>query len=449
MEFQRDIYKPLIEWTKTKKGLLLKGTRQVGKTFILNKLAKEKFKNSLYINLGNVDTCAWFENTEMRLVNGADWLNAFTAYAEKERQQFSDDGDTIVILDEIQSSGRVFNGLRQMVRECNFKVVGTGSYLGIMDIENYYSVNKQSYFYPAGDVTVMEMYPMTYSEVIAACKENGVEDLIAIGNYYVKFGGFPEVVENWINYREPNPCIETLNNIFMVLVAESQRYFHGAFPEEVWVDTLISVIKQIESKKAIPESQELVYKFRESDGLNVTRQETVDSMRWMLACNLLFLGDVVNNLKHPEKRVKYSYYIADQGLMYIILDRSQRKTFSIIDNGNIPGLMAENFVALNIQEFMRPVTYEKSNPSEEIDFIALKDGELTAIEVKFTSGEVKSSESALLGGDIKHIIKVQGRLEEPQTDAATVILLHDCHRLGELLGESPSKTKYDKPPILF
>ena len=448
MEFQRDIYKALVKWAEGSKGLLLKGTRQVGKTFILNKLAHDKFKKALYINLGARSNSEWFEAKELRLINGSDWADAFSKYAKYSGQEFSNDKETIVILDEIQSSNRVFNGLRQMVREGSFRVVATGSYLGIMDIENAFAANKQAFFYPAGDVELLEMYTMTYLEVINACNQQGITNLDEICDYYLRFGGFPEVVRNWILNRKPDDCINTLKNIFGILVAESQKYFHGAFPKEVWIDTLLSVIKQIESKKAIPESEELVYKFREAPGLDVKKAETVDSMRWMLSCNLLFFGNVTNNLKHPEKSVKYSYYLIDQGLMYIILYMETQNMFTVIERGNIPGLLAENFVALNIREFTRPVTYDKHNPPEEIDFISTKNGSLTAIEVKFSQGEIKSSEAAFSCGDIKHIIKIQG-IEEPSTEDITVLPLRDCHKLGELLGKPFGITKYDSASLEF
>ena len=433
MEFQRDIYKELTKWVKGTKGLLLKGTRQVGKTFILDKLANDLFNNVLYVNLGNLDTYEWFEDRTRKLVTGEDWVRVFFEFSEKESQKFSNSPDTLVILDEVQSSSRVFNGIRQIVRDCHCRVVATGSYLGIMDIENHYADNRQAFFYPAGDVEVLEMYPMTYLEVITACAQHGIVNMQRICNYYLRFGGFPEVVRNWIQTQEYSECISVLDNIFGILVRESQRYFHGAFPEKVWVDTLISVAKQIESKKSIPEGSELVYNFRSTDGIDVKRQETVDSMRWLLSCNLLLLGNVTNNLKQPEKKVKYSYYFVDQGLLFIILDRELRNRSPQIDKGNVPGLLAENFVALSIMEFDEsPTTYSRSNPNEEIDFIAEHNGLLYALEVKYTRG----------------VIKIQG-FGEGSTENTTTLRLYDCHKLGTLLGEEYGKTKYDKTRLAF
>ena len=168
-DFTRDIYSELVKWTATKKGLLLKGPRQVGKTYILTKLAKEKFNSYLYVNLGNKAVFNWFEENAAKAFSGQIWADVFERYAKEHGQTFENKPETLVVLDEIQSSSLVFNSIREMVRECNFRLVATGSYLGIMDLENFFSNNKQSYFYPMGDIQVLEIWPMTYREVCTAC----------------------------------------------------------------------------------------------------------------------------------------------------------------------------------------------------------------------------------------------------------------------------------------
>lgn len=443
MDFTRDIYNELVRWSENTKGLILKGPRQVGKTYILDKLAKEKFKNSLYINLGNINTHQWFEENCTKVFNDSDWSAIFERYADYVQQIFSNTEDTLVIIDEIQSSARVFNGIRGMVRGGKFKVVATGSYLGIMDLENYFSENKQAFFYPMGDVELLELHPMTYLEVINACNKYGISDMQEIYQYYIQYGGFPEVVANWIGTRQPIDCMKTLENIYNLLIAESQKYFYGPFPETVWTKTLIGVALQLETNKDILGDyiEGIPYKFRRSNGVDIGRDETVDSLRWLLSCNLLFMGDVSNNLKTPKKSVKHRFFFADQGLFFLILNKAVNLEFPSIDRNNITGILAENFVALNIREFTTVVSYSRNNPTEEIDFIAHQGKELTGIEVKFKNGPVKSSEYALGRGEISRIIKIQGEHEE-SSENITVLPLSDAHKLGMLLGHEFGKTKY-------
>jgi hypothetical protein len=74
--------------------------------------------------------------------------------------------------------------------------------------------------------------------------------------------------------------------------------------------------------------------------------------------------------------------------------------------------------------------------------------ELVAIEVKFSAGGIKSSMPDLERGEIQQIIKVQIR-EEKSTDTIKVLLLKECHKLGEMLGKPTGKTKYDIPNLEF
>jgi predicted AAA+ superfamily ATPase len=433
----------LENWAENKKGLLLKGPRQVGKTFILKLLGEKKFTNTLFVNLRSKEVCEWFEINCAQNLRDDKWADIFTRFASVYGQLFFDDARNLVILDEIQSSPRIFGAMRDMVRNGKFKVAATGSYLGMMDIENHFSPNGQNFFYAAGDVQLMEMHTMTYREVITAAKEAGIFDLAEIYRYYVSLGGFPEVVENWLENRQTAPCVLTLEHIYSILVSESQRYFEGPFPADAWTDTLVSVIAQIETKKAVPVTEEIVFKFRTANGLTVGRNETVDSMRWMISCNLLFLGDVTNNLKSLD-RVKYNYYFEDQGLMSLVMNKAINSGPVKFNRGNMLGLLAENFTALSIREFMRPRTYSKNNPKEEIDFIAERTGfGLVGIEVKHSTEMTKSGDRAMERKDIRQIIKLEGQPGQ-STNEIISLPIWEAHTLGALLGYPENRHKYNK-----
>jgi len=448
MVFERDIYGSLEDWAGNKKGLLLKGPRQVGKTFILKLLGEQKFANTLFVNLRSKEIGDWFETNCAQNLRDDKWAEIFARFAEVYNQPFADDEKNLVILDEIQSSPRVFGAMRDMVRNGKFKVAATGSYLGIMDIENHFSPNGQNFFYAAGDVQVMELHTMTYLEVIKAAKKAGITDLTEVYRFYVSLGGFPEVVENWLDTRQTLPCIQTLEHIYSILVSESQRYFEGPFPEEVWTDTLVSVVAQIETKKAVPVTEEIVFKFRTTAGLMPGKNETVDSMRWMLSCNLLFLGDVTNSLKSLD-RVKYSCYFEDQGLMSLVMNKAINQGPVKFNRGNMLGLLAENFVALNIREFMRPRTYSRNNPKEEIDFIAERAGiGLVGIEVKNSTETTKSSDKAMERKDIKQVIKLEGKPGQSNSDTIS-LPIWEAHKLGSLLGYPENRHKYNKDYSLW
>ena len=96
MEFRRTIYKDLLNWKNSNSGkvLQLEGARQVGKTFILRKFAKENYKQEIYINM------AQYSGREFEA--HMDYRNAHLIFDKYTSGEFRDTKDTIVIIDEIQ-----------------------------------------------------------------------------------------------------------------------------------------------------------------------------------------------------------------------------------------------------------------------------------------------------------------------------------------------------------
>lgn len=139
MELERMIYKELLAWKseKTGKVLELQGARQVGKTYILKKFAKENFKYFHYISMAEEsgkdflycleEAAKWIPGTlrpEHQVLK-----EAFRLYDP----EFEDGEDTVIVIDEIQESARVYNQIRILSREFESYVIVTGSYLVTAD----------------------------------------------------------------------------------------------------------------------------------------------------------------------------------------------------------------------------------------------------------------------------------------------------------------------------
>lgn len=158
MEFNRDIYKELLAFKDTKyehKVLQLTGARQVGKTYILNKFADENYKNKVYINLKDTDY-----NTEVFKESFKHGYKKHISEFFKEFMcdNFEDNEDTIIIIDEIQEDAKIFNAIRELSRTMQSHVVVTGSYLGR-------TMNKE-YWLSAGDVIHLEMNVLSFQEFL-------------------------------------------------------------------------------------------------------------------------------------------------------------------------------------------------------------------------------------------------------------------------------------------
>lgn len=211
---ERFIMESLINWknSKNRKPLILKGARQVGKTYILRKFGEENYDNVAYFNFDHdKNLYNLFENTkEPRRI-----LEQLTFIVGKAITP----GKTLIFFDEIQECPEALNSLKYFQEEASeYHIVCAGSLLGIR-------LSHTSF--PVGKVEFLEMKPMTFSEFLLADNcENLVNYMKSINKIekipdiffkqleeklkaYFIIGGMPEVVHSWVNEKD----IELVNKI--------------------------------------------------------------------------------------------------------------------------------------------------------------------------------------------------------------------------------------------
>jgi len=452
VHFERDIYPHLSRWAHSSgQGLFLRGPRQVGKTSILQKLGNEKcFSGTLYIDLRNPETKGWFDK-----INGlSNWRERFLRFAQETNAPIPANAEAglLVILDEIQESPRMFNSIRDIVRERTVKLAVTGSYLGITEFENRYSEQGQAYFMPVGDVEVFSMGSLSYKEAVRAAK-TAVPELPKdeIFQRYFNYGGYPEVVKKWLQTKEWDIVRIPLDNIYKMLEAEARRYILEPLSQQTWDRMFIGVAGQIVKKTDILQSaefsEEITYKLRVPPVNESHRESKINMMNWMLSCDLLWFGEVTHSLSNLADINKKNYFVSDQGLLYLALVNSLALSSVPLGKGDMTGALAENFVALGIREYRTPLSYAKKS-SEEIDFLlrAAENAKPDAIEVKFTGGKTASSDKALKAGSIRRIVKIQR--EKGESNGKVVIFpMMDMDDFGSLYGWDYGHNRYTKPEL--
>ena len=211
---KRFITEKLIEWknSKDRKPLILKGARQVGKTYILQEFGEKYYDNVAYFNFDyDKGLSELFLNTK----DPKRIIEQLSLASGKKISPIS----TLIIFDEIQECSDALNSLKYFCEEANdYHIACAGSLLGIR-------LSKTSF--PVGKVDFLNLYPMTFSEfLIADNKENLVEvmrqtkeikeipklfesELIEKLKTYYIIGGMPEAVYSWINDKN----IEKVNKI--------------------------------------------------------------------------------------------------------------------------------------------------------------------------------------------------------------------------------------------
>ena len=161
MYLKRTVYQKLMNWKESEKQTTLEvtGARQVGKTYIIKKFAEENFKNVIYINLFELSG----KQFQQCYTKATEWKpgekriekplhQAFELYDDK----FTDDVDTVVIIDEIQESAEIYNRIREFTRQFQCKFIVTGSYLG--------RVLEPEFRFSSGDVTKLQVYTLSFEE---------------------------------------------------------------------------------------------------------------------------------------------------------------------------------------------------------------------------------------------------------------------------------------------
>jgi len=206
---ERKILTNLIAWKNDPKRmpLILNGARQVGKTYILQEFGRRYYKNTVHVNLEtNLLINSYFDNNiePKRIIE----------FLEATVNEKIVPGETLLILDEIQSCERALLSLKVFCEEApEYHIVAAGSLLGV-------AINREKYSYPVGKVNELSLYPLDFEEFLWAINKERLADLIrkhfttnealpealhqdAIESYkkYLIIGGMPAVVSEYIDNK--------------------------------------------------------------------------------------------------------------------------------------------------------------------------------------------------------------------------------------------------------
>lgn len=235
---KRKIETFLAKWKKSedRKPLVIKGIRQCGKTYIVQKFAKENYESVVYMNFilepdkksaftGNIDVDTIILNLSA-LIQGSRFIN----------------GKTCIILDEIQECKEARTALKSFHIDGRFDVIATGSLLGVKGYDKSKKKKEEEEgqdSVPVGYETVIDMYPLDFEEFLWA---NGISDMVIdsvkscfenestvpdgihkammeLLYRYVIVGGLPEVVNCFLETKN----IELIYKVQRNLIAEYEE----------------------------------------------------------------------------------------------------------------------------------------------------------------------------------------------------------------------------------
>ena len=381
---RRYIKEQLIEWKnrKDRKPLILKGARQVGKTYILKEFGEEQYENIAYFNFDHDETLkGLFLSTKdpKRILEQLVFATGKVIKPEK----------TLIIFDEIQECSDALNSLKYFQEEANeYHIVCAGSLLGI-------KLSHTSF--PVGKVDYLEMYPMTFTEFLLADNQDNLvyymesitkiekipdiifEQLNEKMKAYFIIGGMPEVVKVWVETKD----IEEVTRIQKQILNGYENDF-GKHTNTSNMQSKIFIIWESIVSQLARENKKFLYQVAK-DGARAREYE--DAVNWLNNSNIV---NKIFNVTKPDFPLNaytdlssFKLYMSDVGL----LRRKANLDSKIVIEGNrlfeeFKGALTENFI-LNMLLFKfdnRPNYYVFDR--HEIDFIIQYKNEIIPIEVK-------------------------------------------------------------------
>ena len=380
---KRFIFDELLKWKESKyrKPLILKGARQIGKTYILKKFGEENYEGVAYFNFDHdEDLQNIFVNTKSpkRILEQLSFIYGKAILPEK----------TLIIFDEIQECPNALNSLKYFQEEANeYHIACAGSLLGIR-------LSHTSF--PVGKVDFLNMYPMTFSEFLIADNcENLVEYMKSIKTIekipeiffnqleeklkaYFIIGGMPEAVNVWVNEKN----IELVNNVQenILRAYESDFSKHTQNSEA----NKISLIWNSIPSQLAKENKKFLYQVIKE---GARAREYENALNWLNDANLTYK---IYNITKPDFPLKayhdlssFKIYMNDVGL----LRRMANLDSKIVIEGDrlfeeFKGAFTENYILTMLNYVFDEVPNYFTFDRNEIDFVIQYKNKIIPIEVK-------------------------------------------------------------------
>ena len=380
---KRFILDKLIKWkdSKYRKPLILKGARQIGKTYILKQFGEENYEGVAYFNFDHdEDLYNLFNKTKdpKRILEQLAFIYGKAIVPEK----------TLIIFDEIQECPDALNSLKYFQEEANeYHIVCAGSLLGIR-------LSHTSF--PVGKVEFLDMYPMTFSEFLIAdnCGNlveymKSIKDIENIPDIffnqleeklkaYFIIGGMPEAVNAWVNEKD----MTLVNNIQESILKAYESDF-SKHTQDSEANKISLIWNSIPSQLAKENKKFLYQTIKEG----ARAREYESALNWLNDANLIYKIYNVTKPNFPLKAYNdlssFKIYMNDVGLLRRMANLDSR----IVIEGNrlfeeFKGAFTENYVLNMLCIIFDSVPNYFTFDRHEIDFVIQNKNRIIPIEVK-------------------------------------------------------------------
>ncbi|MGC9344024.1 MAG: ATP-binding protein [Bacteroidales bacterium] len=407
---KREITQHLKEWKnrKDRNPIIIRGARQVGKTYVIEEFGKTEFKNCLRINLEERPELKkiFFDNDVKRILTELSiLLNEDVSY-----------GDTLLFIDEIQTCPEAIQALRYFKENIpQLHVICAGSLLD-------HTLNEMKSSMPVGRVEFLYMYPMNFKEFLLAIKQEKLVSYIEEFNfttafseiihnqitkylrYYFFIGGMPAVVKTYLENEKLSDIKRIHNNILTSIQYDFAKY--GTNKQQEYLQLVLRYCGRYPGRK-------IKYS-------NIDRE--IRSAYLKESIKKLELSRIIHIVKHSNaSKVPITEHLKEDVYKTVFMDIGFVNHFNQIDLTSLEdlilaneGMLAEQFVAQELlttyHAYVNPELFywsrEEKSSNAEVDFIIQHKNRIYPVEVKSgKTGTLKSIQVYLYEKKLKNGIR--------------------------------------------
>ena len=385
---KRTAMEKLVAWKSSdeRKPMVLKGARQVGKTWLMKEFGKNYYKSFVYFNFDEEDELKSIFETNK---NPQRIIELLSMIAGEKIHPL----DTLVIFDEVQECPEALNALKYFKEKANeYHVIAAGSLLG--------TLLAKPKSYPVGMVNLLDIFPLTFEEFLEATdaplfayyegihKEQQIEEifhnrLLEAYNNYLIIGGMPECVSSWLKHKDPAKIAQIQREL--IEVYENDFSKHNG---KVNSGRILMVFRSIVTQLAKSNEKFMYGAVREG----ARARDFEEAIEWLVSAGMLNRIYNVSKLEHPlsafDKLDQFKLFLFDTGLL---------KQMAGIDNSAIllkstyqfKGQLTENYVLQQLRGQFDVMPRYFSSRNGEIDFVLQCGMDIIPVETK--GGEDKSA----------------------------------------------------------
>ncbi len=397
---KRNIMQDLVVWKNStaRKPLVLRGARQVGKTYVLKAFGQQEFQKLHYINFEEDERLEAIFAKDLRPERIVDELQFYLNSSINREKD-------LLVLDEIQRCPRALTSLKYFCEEMpELALCAAGSLLGV-------HLNRESF--PVGKVTFHDLFPMSFEEFLEGTEQSRLAELLAEKpldepvpeiaheqlweqwKLYLVVGGLPEAVDTYRERKENRyDALQAVRGIqrdlldtYLADIAKHSGKMNALHIERLWKNVPVQLAK-------VQDGSAPKFRFRDSIPGMRGYEQISSPLSWLERAQLVLRTSIVKAVDHPlagyAKENRFKLYFIDTGLLGAVSGIAPA-VFLQYGFGSYQGYVAENFVAQEFKAAGLRELYGWQGRTSEVEFLIEGSEGIVPVEVK--SGRVTHAKS--------------------------------------------------------